>query len=279
MKNPAAIENRPEIARTPEVLVEKHDLVISIVNYKTKEYLTTCLQTLFWDLEDSGLDFKIVVADNNSGDDLSELATQYPQVKFVYLEENAGYGSANNAVLKQENADVFLILNPDIEFITKGTVKKLYDRLVSDDSIAVVGPRLETSEGKTQKWDHGGANFLKQPVFSEWKERTEPTDVNWVSGAVFGILAEIFNEVEGFDERFFLYHEELDLCLRIIKLGKRILYDPEITVKHIGSVSTNRGKELQKSTPILVEKYYPKSLFGKVLKVLTGLVPAKLYDM
>ena len=256
----------------------KHDVVINIVNYKTKEYLETCLETLFGDLEGSNLDYKIIITDNNSGDNLSELEAKYPQIKFIYLEENLGYGTANNKALSQEDANVFLILNPDIEFIEQGTILKMYDRLVKDDQIAVVGPRLETTDGKTQKWDHGGENFLKQPVFSEWKERLEPTEVNWVSGAVFGILGEIFQEVDGFDERFFLYHEELDLCLRILKLGKKVLYDPEITVKHIGSVSTNRGAELKKSTPKLVEKYYGNSVFGKVLQVLTGLVPAKMYE-
>lgn len=272
------MNHSPEFEPSPESLKVKHDLVISIVNYKTKDYLKTCLETLFWDLEESGLTFKIIVTDNHSGDDLSDLSQLYPQVEFSYLDQNVGYGGANNRALSNQNANVFLILNPDIEFIERGTVKKLYDRLYQKDKVAVVGPRLETSEGKTQKWDHGGANFLRQPVFSEWKERFVPTDVNWVSGAVFGILADIFREVEGFDERFFLYHEELDLCLRILKLGKRIVYDPELTVKHIGSVSTNRGEELKKSTPKLVEKYYSHRFFGRILKVLTGLVPAKIYE-
>lgn len=276
--NESKIKVKPELSSSPEIVKKKHDLVINIVNFQTKDYLKTCLETLFWDLEDSNLDYQIIITDNNSGDDLSDLEAIYPQIKFIYLDENVGYGSANNRALLQEDANVFLILNPDIEFIEKGTVQRLYDRLLRDDEVVVVGPRLETNEGKTQKWDHGGENFLKQPVFSEWKERTAPMEVNWVSGAVFGILANIFQEVEGFDERFFLYHEELDLCLRILKLGKKVLYDPEITVKHIGSVSTNKGEELKKSTPKLIEKYYTHPLFGKVLKVLAGLVPAKVYE-
>ena len=233
---------------------------VQIVNYKTKDYLERCVASVTEDAKSSGVFISIHVVDNASGDDLDYLEEQFSDVHVHYLDKNYGFGAGNNVLARKGNAPYILILNPDTQFIEPHTISRLL-RWLKEENGSVVGPRLVTDENITQVWDHGDIAgwfgclwwfFVK----SSWHEHKSPTRVAWVSGACLLIKRSAFQEVGGFDEGFFLYHEELDMEFRLGNLGHAVWYDPTITVFHKGSVVASKEKHMEASDRYLAQKYY-----------------------
>lgn len=213
-----------------------HDLVIQIVNYKTKKYLRDCLKSVLEDLKGTNLGYQINVLDNDSGDDLSDLENEYVKtgkVSFYKSEKNLGFGAGHNLLAKKAQATYLLLLNPDVKVIEPNTIGRLVNG-IQKFKAQVIGPRLITAKRRTQWWDHG-----------HWRPRKEPARVLWVSGAVFFIEKTWFDRLGGFDENFFLYVEEEDLCWRLRKEGGSVVYDPTITVMHYGGAAGGDRKRYQ----------------------------------
>lgn len=233
--------------------MKKVDLFIQIINFNTKLYLINCLKSIFWDLSDSKLSFEINILDNNSDDDLSDLKnffsdSEKESLKIYRSYKNLGFGGGHNYLAKNTQAKYLLLLNPDIVIEEKGSIERLYNRIIGEPSVKVIGPNLYDKNGKNQAWDHGENRGLAVKVLNEfglgfWKSRKKEADCAWVSGAVFLIEKSIFDKVDGFDENFFLYKEEEDLCLRIKTINRkyRVLYFPEVKIMHIGSVVAKKS--------------------------------------
>lgn len=236
------------------------DLVIQIVNYKTKKYLLDCLATVFRDLQDTKLSYLVTVLDNNSGDDLSDLGKLYPHKLACYKsDKNLGFGGGHNLLAKKVQAKYLLILNPDIKIIEPRTIESLVAR-ANKYKAQIFGPRLVTNKGLSQWWDHGELHGLLAWIalnngLSYWKEQSRPIEVAWVSGAVFLMEKELFHELGEFDENFFLYDEELDLCWRAREGGAKIFYDPTISVLHRGGVVARREDHLPASRNYYIKKH------------------------
>jgi len=229
--------------------MQKLDLGIQIVNYKTKAFLTPLIESILKDLASSKLSYEVNILDNASGDNLDSIKQTYldKHVHVYQAEKNKGFGAGHNYLANRTEANYLLILNPDVLFINKDTVLKLVETLESNKA-AVVGPKLLTlpsselpyspalSNPQPQFWDHG---VIGKSGF-RFHANDKPTNVAWVSGAVLLIKRQIFMSVSGFNERFFLYFEEVDMCLRIRKLSYNIIYDPLIQVLHYGGVVANK---------------------------------------
>lgn len=229
---------------------------VQIVNYKTLAYALECVQFILLEVVAKGIDIAIYVGDNDSGDDLEDLASLSPRVNVHYLPSNRGYGAANNYLSRLGASDFILILNPDAYLMRNFTISRMLSRL-QDDTFQVVGPRLYTSKAETQWWDHGElpGYFRRKLCLNRWQERTKPTEVAWVSGACLLIKRSVFEQVGGFDEEFFLYKEEEDLCLRLRQVGHRVLYDPTVSVYHEGSVVASKGEFMKKSAEYYIRKH------------------------
>lgn len=239
------------------------NLAIQIVNYKTKDYLSNLLVDLIKDLENSKLEYRINILDNNSGDNLSSLENKYSQqnVSFYYSDKNLGFGGGHNLLAQKTDAKHILILNPDIRFVEEKTIERLFSKIKDSNKVKVIGPKLITKKKEAQVWDHGELKgFLAKISLrcgnSFWKNRNTIAEVAWVSGAVFLIEKLIFDKVGGFDENFFLYKEEEDLCLRIRKLGYKILYTPDIRIVHIGSVVAKKSEHMRISVEYFLDKHF-----------------------
>ena len=159
-----------------------------------------------------------------------------------------------------------------MEFIEPNTVRRLYDDACGNVDAAVVGLQLLTAQREPQKFDHGElsgilASFALAAGRSYWRERNERGEVAWVSGALFLIRKKIFDALSGFDENFFLYKEEEDLCLRIREQGKNILYDPTIHVLHHGSVVAKKEEYMGPSLRYFLEKHFKGTLRYPLLKL------------
>jgi GT2 family glycosyltransferase len=217
-------------------------LAIQIVNYRTRPELDRCLPTLERDLAAGALSYEVHILDNHSGDDLSDLPARFAHCQVHHSPRNVGFGAGHNLLARQAGAaDRLLILNPDVEFIQPASMDRLWAALGDTPGAKAAGPRLVTEQGAPQRWDHGRLRGPRARIAmlagdSYWRPTDRSQVVAWVSGAVLLVDRAAFEEVGGFDERFFLYKEEEDLCLQLRRRGHRILYEPSVVVRHRGSV-------------------------------------------
>ena len=237
------------------------DVRIQIVNYKTKAFVVECLHSVAA-AEDDGTTRSIAILDNASGDDLSDLPALFPalSLEIHHGTANVGFGAGHNFLAKCGDARFLLMLNPDTRFVEAKTLARLVQRAVSAGA-QVVGPRLVSADGRSQRWDHGEllgvlARIAMRTGNSLWKPQTMPTPAAWIAGAACLIDKTWFDSLDGFDERFFLYKEDEELCLRVRDLGGAVVYDPTITVMHHCGVIARKSEHLARSTSLFLEKHF-----------------------
>jgi N-acetylglucosaminyl-diphospho-decaprenol L-rhamnosyltransferase len=198
-----------------------------------------------------------VVADNRPelGDPVRELAERYG-VSYLPMTRNLGYGAAMNAAVRSLPADIpwVLVSNPDIE-IHPGAIDELVRVGESDARIGAVGPLVET-DGEiypsaraipSLRMGLGHALFANIWPANPWSRRyhsdnerpPRERDAGWLSGSCLLIRREAFDAVGGFDDRFFMYFEDVDLGYRLARAGWRNRYAPSATVMHSGAHSTD----------------------------------------
>lgn len=248
---------------------------IQLVNYKTKDYLIECLTSLAVDLKDFSNKYSVAILDNASGDDLSDIRSLFPQFQNLEIyqgEKNSGFGGGHNFLAKKGESEYLLLLNTDLKFIEQNTVWRLL-KTAENNGSQVTGPRLIKENGKTQLWDHGElkgwlASFILNLGHNYWRKQKKITEVAWVSGAVFLINQKWFDDLGGFDEAFFLYKEEEDLCWRLREKGGKVIYDPTITVFHKGSVVAKKSEHMEKSLDYFLDKHLSNRFYYRILKFL-----------
>jgi len=267
-------------------------LSIIIVNYNSGEELIVCIKSIKRYL--NNVSYEIIVVDNNSTDHSSELLRiNFKNIQKIFLKTNTGYAFANNCAMEQCNGDYILLLNPDT-YIKNNSIKQMIDFLDSKTDVGVLGPLLIDPNGKHQL---PSSNFpdLKQQVLYmlSWKfllnriarsseQRVAlklkiPFEVDWVSGACFMLKRTIYETIGGLDERFFLYAEDVDWCIRIKDSGWKIFCHPSIEVVHIRGVSSEKNiysllTTRYKSNLYFAKKHFSSSqLFILRLIVLSGL--------
>jgi len=234
------------------------DIAVQVVNYRTREQLGRCLATVLADLSGSDLDHRVLVLDNASGDDLSELASRHPEVDFSVAERNLGFGAGHNRLAARHDAAALLVLNPDAAFVEPRTVARLLEAL--GGGVAAVGPQLVDAAGTVDPRDHGELRGFRARVaqaagHSHYRRRAEPVDAAWVSGAACLVSRRAFDAVGGFDPGFFLYKEEEDLFLRIRRDGGRVRYLPSVRVRHDGAAVASRDEHLAASVARFADKH------------------------
>jgi GT2 family glycosyltransferase len=223
-------------------------VAVSIVHYNTPELLRRCLSALV--KEGSQLNTKLVVVDNASTPPLapSDLV-DFPGVELISNRVNVGFGAANNQVFKAVPAEIYVVINPDI-IVSPGSFGVLYERLTSNQQLGVVGVRLRYPNGELQAScrryptlrsvllrgllsENCAARFSSIRRYLMMGETLrEPTSVDWVLGSCLAMRRETVGAVGGFDEDYFMYYEDIDLCYRIKKTGLNIEYYPAIEWIH-----------------------------------------------
>ena len=226
-----------------------------IVNYESGGALARCVG----DLEASGI-VDVVVVDNGSSDgSLATAVRVVPGLEVVDPGENLGYGSAvtRGVAASSPELDLVLVCNPDLE-VPIGAVDALVSALDADPGCALVGPLIRTPEGDRypsarhfpSMVDAAGhallGIFAPDNRFSRSYQRTDldlATDtamtVDWVSGACFLVRRAAFEAIGGFDESYFMYAEDVDLCWRLGRKGFTVAYAPTAEVTHLQGTSTD----------------------------------------
>lgn len=232
------------------------NLSIIIVNWNSKEYVRKCLITIAEHQPD--IDYEILVIDSGSFDGCGDLlAREFPSVRFIQSQENLGFAKSNNLAVKQSRGTYLLFLNPDTE-VTSGAIATLYSAYRGLASAGIVGATLLNSDGTLQtSCIQAFPSLLGELLNSEYLRRRFPRAPLWgmaplfaapkqiapvemVSGACMLVSRELFNQVHGFSEDFFMYLEDVDLCFKIHKANRINYYIPNAIITHHGGGSSRQ---------------------------------------
>ncbi|MDX6664556.1 MAG: hypothetical protein QOG68_762 [Solirubrobacteraceae bacterium] len=239
------------------------ELTVQVVNFATKRYLEPCLESVLAALAATPVSSRVAVLENGSGDDLAGLETRFGgRVDFHASERNLGFGGGQNLLAAQHESDLICCVNPDVVADRTDVFARLLGALDTEHA-AVAGPLLRTVDGAPQRFDHGELHGVRARIangagHAHWQPRTERGEVAWVSGAFLLVRRSAFDAAAGFDDGFFLYKEEEDLCLRIRKAGGRVVYEPAAEAVHVGSVVAGRDpRQLAESVARYQAKHFP----------------------
>jgi len=237
----------PDSPESDGALSDRPTVGAVVVNYRSTEHVLSCVESLLAD----GVD-DVVVVDNASGDDCGErLRSAHPEVKFLELTRNRGYGAAANRGVPLITGEVVLVCNPDL-VVHAGAVGSLTAALSASDLVGAAGPRIDRPDGTRYPSarafpsiiDAAGHGFIglvttANPFSRRYlrPEAEEAGPVDWVSGACMAVRRRAFEEVRGFDESFFMFMEDVDLCWRLARHGWGVVYAPAGRVTHVEGVS------------------------------------------
>ncbi|MFA6392440.1 MAG: glycosyltransferase family 2 protein, partial [Patescibacteria group bacterium] len=207
---------------------------IIIINYKTTLLLQKCLESIK-QIYDKNI-AEIIVVDNSPSDDLGQfLEAEFSNTSFLKNDDNHGFGQANNQAAKIAQGDILFFLNPDT-LIQENIFQKIINAFEQDPKIGIVAPQLILPDNSFQPWAYGKEGgileIIKNKFFTQSTKQpsNQLTNTDWVSGAAMAIRRDIFEKVNGFDEKFFMYFEDIDLCLRTKKLGYKIAVLPDAKI-------------------------------------------------
>jgi hypothetical protein len=235
-------------------IVRSIDLSILVVSFNTRELTLACLRSVFE--QTRGLAFEVLVVENASTDGSGPaIAEKFPQVTLIQQDANLGFAAANNLASQQARGDLLLLLNPDT-VVLDGAIQKLVEFSRQNLKAGIWGGRTIFADGSlnpTSCWRRPtlwstfcrgvglSTIFRRSRIFNpdgygSWR-RDCVSHVDIVTGCLLLISRELWQRLGGFDPAFFMYGEEVDLCLRARTLGCRPMITPQATIVHYGGAS------------------------------------------
>ena len=228
-------------------------LSIILVNYNTRDHTLACLESIQANLH--GLEHEIIVVDNASEDEsIPAIKQNFPETKTLALVENIGYARANNLAAAAASGRYLLILNCDTQ-VPPGTAEHLITVKEQRTDCGIVAPLL-LHEDSTFQLSFGkdlglASEFFLKFISPRWyrilfnlKRGRISRTVDWVSGACFLIESSLFHRLGGFDENFFIYIEDADLCRRVRLQKLQVYYTTAVHITHYLGGSTSRYPSL-----------------------------------
>lgn len=234
---------------------------VIIVNHNGQQHLRRCLESL----RRQESDLEVLLVDNASTDaSLDLVSSQFPEVRVLELSRNLGFAAANNIAAEAAQGDALLLLNADA-WLEEAALDRLAGRLRSRDRYGLAAPQLFYPDGRRQfAWSpqRGVIGELMQRLRNQHESRAwahgplaralgRLAGRPWFTAACVLVRAEAFREVGGFDERFFMYFEDVDLCVRLEAAGWRLVQEPRALVRHEGGFARH---------PTVDELYRPSQL-------------------
>ncbi|NBC26089.1 MAG: glycosyltransferase [Bacteroidetes bacterium] len=238
---------------------DQPDISVIIVNYNVKEFLANCLQSVRKATE--ALQTEIFVVDNASSDgSIPFLKHRFKDVTFIENRENLGFGKANNQAIQKANGRYTLLLNPDT-LLQEDTLHILRNYMDEHKACGACGCKILNPDGTFAPESRRSiptvsaavykaigltAMFPKSRHFGSyyqgWKDEDEGGEVPVLSGSFMFFRTECLKQVGGFDERFFMYGEDIDLCYRVSNAGWQIHYVPDTAIIHYKGESTKKNE-------------------------------------
>jgi GT2 family glycosyltransferase len=253
MSPPGRLKGEYRSAQHEGTPVSTPRLSVLVVTYNSVCLIDALLDGLAREM--AGLDAEVVVVDNASHDGTADaIEHRHPRVRLLRSPRNLGFAAGNNLAARCALGDTLLLLNPDA-LPEPGCLARGLALMDAGPGVGLAGARLLDDDGRTQPSARRfptllrealalsglAARFPRSRFFGQfdrtWADPARPASVDWVPGAFTLIRRQLFLDLGGFDERFFLYYEEVDLCRRVREAGLRVQYWPELRVRHIGGVS------------------------------------------
>ena len=246
------------------------------VNYRSADALAASLASLADEVVGGYAEMIVVNNDPSERASLSRLADQFP-IRIVDLGENVGFGAASNRGAREAGAELLGFLNPDTRLV-RGSLREVAGYFDGDDRAGIAGAALVDPDGKPEPWSAGPDATLFRifvnnlSLFRGAPPRDgTPTAVDFVSGAAFFTRKSLFDKLGGFDERFFLYFEDMDLCRRAGIAGYDTVRLPAPVFAHEGGTSRSSAAEQKRHYYESQDRYFGKhrpKWEGGVLKFL-----------
>ena len=271
-------------------------LSVIIVSYNTENILRKALTHVykqkFFTL------FEVIVVDNASRDNSCEMVrNEFPQVKLIRNPQNTGFAGGNNLGIKEAKGDYILLLNSDA-YVFDDTFQQSINHMTQHPKTGIMGVQLICENGSPQPsarefptpwkklkvmtgYDDVHPSF--ESYYDYYDDSTqlspEPRKVDWVPGTYFLIRREVVDEIGLLDENFFLYFEEVDYCFRAKKAGWNVVFNPKLSVIHLGGQSSlTTKKEISRDGKQLVdirvnsEYYYYRKNSGLITMLMAAVV-------
>jgi GT2 family glycosyltransferase len=238
------------------------DLSIIIVNWNTKDLLSQCIESI--KTHSQRISFEIIVVDNFSSDRSAEMVEErFPDVRLIKNIQNRGFGKANNQGLAEAGGKYILFLNSDI-VVSENCLGEMFDFMQQNPDIGASSCRLTFPDGTLQhscrKFPDFKTFFLmllglrvffpdmktfRDYLMLDW-DHSDVKEVDQIMGSFMFIRKDVLDKVGGFDERYWMYFEEVDLCLRIKKAGWKIVHYPYVSAVHFLSKSAEQWGEAKR---------------------------------
>ncbi len=263
------------------------DLSIIIVNYNVKEFLQNLLHSI--DKAAQNISHEIIVIDNASDDGSVEfLQKKFPSLKVIANKENLGFGKANNIGMNIAEGKYFLLLNPDT-LLSENTLQEMMSFMERTPGAGMAGCKILNPDGTLQlacrrsfpgPWTSfckvtGLSSFFPNSrIFARYNltylDENKTYEVDAISGSFMMMRKDVYKKAGGFDENFFMYGEDLDLCYRIQKAGYKVYYVHSTQIIHYKGESTKRSsiddtKLFYDAMHLFVKKHFSTSLLVEII--------------
>lgn len=269
-------------------------LTVQIVNWNAREPLRQCLQSML--AHPPGVPYEILVLDNNSHDgSVQMLEKEFPQIHLLVSEQNLGFSKGHNLCAKHANGDYLFLLNPDT-IVSPGALDRLVAFAEAHPEIGIIGPKILNPDGSLQFScrrfpEPIAALFRNTPLgklfpnnrytrdylMTDW-DHNSVREVDWVSGAALFVRKTVFEQLGGFDEQFFMYCEDVDLCYRAWQTGWKVVYYPDAIIYHaIGRSTDLVANKMIRTFHHSMYRYYKKHSLKKIPPWMRPLIPLGLF--
>ncbi len=247
------------------------DFSVIIVSYNAAGHLGRCLESVF---QQKKVSFEVFVVDNASEDGSCGLVSEhFPGTHLIANATNAGFAKANNQALKKAQGEIVYFLNPDTA-LGPGVLYRVKTYLSDHPEVGIAGTRIVNPDGSFQASVEmrypGGRHGEKEMKALFATSGVSPAPVAWVLGASMAGRRSVLQGIGGFDERFFLYGEDADICLRVRKAGFEVGFIPEAVVVHWGGESERGHSRLSvwekkiRAETLFFNKHYSKTTCRKI---------------
>jgi len=271
------------------------DLSVVIVSYNTKALTLNCIETLY--RESSDMELQVIVVDNNSHDgSKTAISENFPDVILIALDENIGFARANNLAVRRAQSEWILLLNPDTQ-VQADSIKKMLKFSQHQHQPCIVGGRVYRKNGHLDPgscwgeptlWSTFCASVGLSALFSQnllfdpeslgsW-QRDTVREVDIIAGCLLLIPIELWHQLDGFDSRFFMYSEDVDLSIRARKAGARLIICPDAKIMHHAGASevtlSSKTIKLFYAKVQFFNKHWPKwkAILGAQLLVMHAII-------
>ncbi|HKD68681.1 MAG TPA: glycosyltransferase family 2 protein [Candidatus Binataceae bacterium] len=240
------------------------DVSVVIVSFNTRDLLRECIGTLYRQAD--GVSLETIVVDNASRDSSAEMIdAEFPEIKLIRSDINLGFAAANNRGFAVARGRYVVLLNSDA-FPETDALRRSVEKMDRAPRVGLAGARLIGRDGSWQPSARTfpsvlndflalsglAAKYAHSRFFGRfdrtWADQQQPAQVDWVPGAYSIIRRDLLEQIGYFDERFFLYYEEVDLCRRVKAAGYQVWYWPDVVVVHLGGESSKTVTRLSMSS-------------------------------